>query len=183
MTDDAGAGDPERGIMGGWVAAVEADPRYARFSIAEAEATFAAAGFARVPKEDFAWGDTLSGTDWPCACFDRNGVWVAAHRLGCSVFAPGDGNPMASFPDAGLAIRFVWVLERDAELMAADGFSDEQFYRVQAMAAAVTGQALEEAEGTVRRLRDWMGLDGEGVDAPGSDPAQAAGGERAPAGP
>jgi hypothetical protein len=89
---------------------------------------------------------------------------------------------MACFPDAGLAIRFVRAFERDAELVAADGFSDAQFDRVQAMAAAVTDQALEEAEETVRRLRDWMGLDGEGVGAE-SDGVPTAGGDRAPAGP
>jgi hypothetical protein len=150
-----------------WMGAVEADPRYGRFSVEEAEATFTSAGFARVPQEEFAWGDTVPGTDWPCACFDRSGVWVAAHRLGYEVFAPGDGSLMSSFPDAELAIRFVRAFEREAELMAADGFSDEEFGRVQSLASEIMQAALREAEETRERLRWWLGLEDQGGDDAG----------------
>jgi hypothetical protein len=144
-----------------WMAAVEADPHYSKFSVDEAEAEFRRAGFSRVAKDDYAWEDVLPGTDWPCACFDRSGVSVIAHRLGCSVFAPGDGGQIASLPNARLAIRLVEELEREAELMAADCLNDEQFNRVQSLSAKIMCAALREAEETRTRLRWWMGLEDE----------------------
>jgi hypothetical protein len=165
MTSDAEAGNLERDTFldsrSGWMAAVEADPRYSRFSVDQAQATFTSAGFARVAKEHYAWGDTLPGTDWPCACFERNRVTVVGHRLAYEVFAPGDGSPMACFPDAELAIRFVRAFEQEPELMTADRFSDEQFNRVQTLAAQVFDEALREVEETRKRLRDWAGLEDE----------------------
>jgi hypothetical protein len=174
MTSDAEAGNLERDTFdrsrSGWMAAVEADPRYGRFSVDQAQATFASAGFARVPKELCPWGGKLPGTDWPCVSFERNRVLVVGHRLAYEVFAPGDGSPMACVPDAELAIRFVRAFEQDAELMAADRFSDAQFNRVQTLATQVLDEALHEVEETRKRLRDWAGLED---DADGATSAAA----------
>jgi hypothetical protein len=164
MTSDDEVGKLEHDAFGPttseWMAAVEADPRYSRFSVEAAQATFTGAGFARVPKEDYAWGDTLPGTDWPCAGFERNRVRVVGHRLGYEIFAPGDGSLMACFPDAELAIRFVQAFEQEPELMAADRFSDAQFDRVQALAGQVFEAVLREAEETRKRRRNWrLGLE------------------------
>jgi len=167
MMGDAEAGKMEHDTLGRavnkWMAIVTTDPCCNRFSVDEAQATFASAEFVRVPKERYLWGDQLPGTNWPCACFERHGVTVVGHPLGYEVFAPGDGSLLACFPDAALAIRFVRVFEQEPELMAADGFSDEQFDRVQDLAHTLTMQALHEAktEARAKELREWMGLDEE----------------------
>lgn len=142
--------------------AAKADPSYARFSVKEAQATFRRAGFKRIPKERWAWGDQMPGTGGPAACFVRNGVAVIAHGLGFEVYALGNGAPLvASFPEAEMAIRFVRALKQDTELMAAKELSDQQFERVQLLAGQVFDEFKQELEDVLARLREWEGSDAQ----------------------
>jgi hypothetical protein len=172
MTDDAEAGRLEYDTLdrtvNEWMAIVATDPPCNRFSVDEAPATFASAGFVRVPKKRSPWGDQLPGTNRPCARFERHGVPVLGLPLGHEVVAPGDGSLLTCFPDAERAIRFVRAFGREPEPMAADGFGAERFGRGQGLARALLVQVLHEAKAEARatELRAWMGPEAANGTAP-----------------